>query len=309
MGGSSGRGSEEPPRISLEELIKRSQQNTSEAQYRRDVEELLDGILHEYNDRDTETITKHLEIIKEAIAGELEDDLKLLFGGSTQKHTYANGISDIDMLVCINKSDLAKKSPLEIMEYFSERLKERMPRTKIRVGDMAITVSFSDGHEIQLLPAIQSGNGFKIKDPNENRWSNVISPRRFAQKLTTVNQKVGGNVVPIIKIFKGINEKLPRAARLTGYHIESLAIEAFDNYQGDITHREMLRHFVSCAVKHVLTPIKDSTGQSRHVDDYMGSAHSDYRLRTSHVLQNLLQRIQRANAANSIDMWQQIIEG
>ena len=69
--------------------------------------------------------------------------------------------------------------------------------------------------------------------------------------------------------------------KISGYHMESLAIDAFAGYEGDLDPRSMLVHFLGHSVKAVLTPIKDPTGQTRNVDEYLGQADSGARKRAS----------------------------
>jgi hypothetical protein len=53
----------------------------------------------------------------------------------------------------------------------------------------------------------------------------------------------------------------------------------------------------------VLSPIRDSTGQSVHVDEYLGPANNDTRLAFSHVLGRLARRMRNATAAGSAAQW------
>ena len=64
-------------------------------------------------------------------------------------------------------------------------------------------------------------------------------------------------------------------------HMESLAIDAFTGYEGELDLRSMLMHFMGHSMKAVMSPIKDSTGQSRFVDEYLGQADSAPRKRAS----------------------------
>ena len=101
---------------------------------------------------------------------------------------------------------------------------------------------------------------------------------------------------------------MPKSLRLSGYHLESLAIEAFRNYSGRQTHREMLHHFWNFAQNQVQRPIADSTGQSRHVDDYLGNANSIARRKTSNAISGILAKIKRAENMRSLEVWRAILE-
>lgn len=308
MGGSGDRGSSIPS-LSLAELQARAATKTQQAVYKQEVEEILQDALREFNDRDVEAIRRHVDTLLDSLSHNLEDgSIRLLFGGSVAKHTYVNGLSDIDLLACLNSTGLEKLSPSEVLNTFAAQIRQRLPRTDVTVGNLAVTVRFSDGHEIQILPSIRTSSGFRIADPDTNNWSNVVSPRRFARKLTAVNQELAGKVIPVIKIAKAINASLPKPQRLSGYHIESLAIEAFKNYSGNQAQQVMIHHFWQTAREQSLRPIVDSTGQSRHVDDYLGPANSEARRRVKSAIERICSRIEQANQLRSADSWQELLE-
>ncbi len=307
---SSGYRSNNRPGIPLDQLQSFAKEQTAQAEYETEANEIIDGVLKAFNDRDVEGIREHLDNINDILSSIADEEcsLQLLFGGSTSKHTYVNGLSDVDTLVCLNDASLAEKMPNDVIKIFSRTLREKLPGTEITAGDLAVTVKFSDGHEIQLLPAVRTSQGFRIALPGENKWSNVIAPERFASKLTQVNQNLNNKVVPVIKLAKSINEKLPGPSRLSGYHIESLAIKAFENYKGPRTPYAMVKHFFQESQTRVLSPIVDRTGQSVHVDDYLGPKGSVQRAKVSNAIENVVGRIERAESIRNIALWREIIE-
>ena len=220
-----------------------------------------------------------------------------------------NGLSDVDVIAKIKDASLESKSPREVLEYFADRIKERLPNTEVSIGKLAVTVKYkSDGHEIQILPAIQTKSGIKISDATTNKWSSVIKPDVFARKLTETNKANNGKVVPVIKILKAINSTLPDNSQLSGYHIESMAVNAFKNYSGRKTYYDMVRHLCNYIADNVKNPIKDSTGQSIHVDDYLGVTNSIKRQRIMKSYERVINRINIAERKFSVDDFKEIIE-
>src|SRR5205823_2096169 len=122
-----------------------------------------------------------------------------------------------------------------------------------------------------------------------------------------VNQQSGNKVVPTIKLAKDINYSLPENSRLSGYHIESLAVEAFRYYTGRFNPKAMLEHFFEKASQLVLNRIKDRTGQSLHVDDYLGAPNSRARKQVSNALDRVYRRMKNADAIKSRDQWMRIV--
>jgi hypothetical protein len=305
MGGSGGGLSSSSLRKVREDLQK-EQEHSEDQAFDTRVSEMLDDRLAEYNRRNTEAIQRHLEDVRSAITDSIEGTVETLFGGSVGKHTYVNGLSDIDALVLLRDQELAAKSPAEVLRDFGRILRQTIRGATVTRGTLAVTLRFADGHELQLLPAIRTQAGFRIASSDGRHWSE-IRPERFARKLTEVNRACGGNVIPTIKLAKPINEGLAAALRLTGYHLESLAVEAFKSYQGRQTTKAMLQHFFTAAAELVKQPITDRTGQSVHVDDYLGPADSARRRAVSQELGRIARAMRNADRTRSAPQWNALL--
>lgn len=290
--------------------IQKIRENTKDEAFETIVNEKINEKLAEYNARDSKNHREHLSDIKQIIESDNDGTVELKFAGSVSKHTYIDGLSDVDVLVLVNKSELANKTPNGIKEYIKSKLQQKLINVEeIRTGNLAVTVRFKDGTEIQLLPALKKGEGYNIPSENGDKWSNVTKPAKFASKLTDINQVCGQNVVPVIKIAKSIISQLPDEQQLSGYHVESLAIKIFKRYPEDTskTPKAMLKYFFAQAKEEVKTQIKDSTGQSIHVDDYLGQDNSPQRLRTSYALYRISNRMQNADNSKSSEEWEKIL--
>jgi Second Messenger Oligonucleotide or Dinucleotide Synthetase domain len=274
---------------------------TASSEYEAEANAYLQELLASYNSRDVEAIQKHVETLQRAIEKEIDGETSTLFGGSVKKHTYVDGLSDVDILVVVNESSLADRSPKAVLRYFEQRIKSRLPGSEVKAGDLAVTVKYADGTELQLLPALRTQTGVRIASANGLGWSNVVRPQEFAKKLTDVNQTCGRKVVPVVKLFKALQATAPTTNHVKGYHVESLAIEAFKNYTGRQTYKDMLLHFVRSAAKRVLSPVNDTTGQSLHVDDYLGATSSADRVRVSKALDRLASRLATADSRASLN--------
>ena len=245
--------------------------------------ELCEALLAQYTRRNTQTVTQRLE----GLCGFLRQKgevVQTMFGGSVQKGTYVTGLSDVDALLIVNQSSLVNQPPARAIEYVRKTIQDRLRQNPVSAGNLAVTVSYSDGTEIQILPAIRTNSGgVRIANPGSNQWSNVARPDDFARKLAKVNTARNGRVVPIIKLAKAMADCfISRPSRkISGYHMESLAIDAFKGYRGPLDTKNMLIHLLGHSMDAVRSPIKDSTGQSRYVDEYLGLAESGPRKRAS----------------------------
>src|SRR6185436_16406698 len=151
------------------------------------------------------------------------------------------------------------------------------------------------------------GEKYKIASYDGEGWSRV-DPAGFAKALTRANKAMDGKLVPCIKLAKAIIATLPEQRRLTGYHTESLAIQVFHNYDGPKTPKHMIRYFFENAPDHVKQPIRDSSGQSVHVDEYLGEANSVERRIIADALGRIARRIRNADGARSLEGWRELFE-
>jgi len=309
MGGGSSSGATYFPSkpSKLQDLIKETHERTEQQRSEADVNFFLQQLLSKLTDRDSEKTQKYLDEIVSVLHDYQEVD-RLLFGGSVAKHTYVDGLSDVDALVVLNREDLQGKSPQEVLNIFFDSLQAELTRDKVkelRRGRLAVTVEYEDGTEIQLLPAIKRGKEIFIADSNGTDWK-TINPKVFQRELSKANEKLNRALVPTIKIMKSTLAALPDELRPSGYHIEALCLDLTKGYKGPKTPKSLLQHVMLGAATRVLKPIKDVTNQSRYVDEYLGRSNSEQRIRLSRELAGVARRI---NAATTADRWSAIIQG
>lgn len=307
MGGSGGGGGtySTPSFEKIKDMIDKSKDQTSRDDFKTQLNNFTGDLLKDFNNRDRKATENRLIDIITILKDVLEAELPVIFGGSVSKHTFVNGLSDIDSLLVINNTELATKSPQDVINFVATKLCNS--KLKATGGKLAVTVKYPDGMEIQLLPAIKQGRSVKISNFSGTGWSD-INPKGFTDKLTKVNKQCNSNVVPVIKLVKSINSNFPEKLQLSGYHIESLAIEAFKNYKGSFTAPEMLSHFFKASSTNVLSKIKDSTGQSVHVDDYLGDKNSKVRQSISHLLKRTHLKMDNATVSSSLEDWKELFD-
>ena len=103
MSGSGG-GSYFPSRPNLEDLVSQSSKEAEQQKLDSDVNQALNDLLSEFNQRDHKETQDRLTDI-ENVLGEEVDIVDFRFGGSVARHTYVDGLSDVDALAILNKQD------------------------------------------------------------------------------------------------------------------------------------------------------------------------------------------------------------
>lgn len=306
MGGSGGSG-RYFGRIGPEDLqqkVREAQEGAQSAGYETGVNDLLAQKLAECNDRDSEGFGAILAKVQADLEKEVEGTVGLRFGGSVAKHTYVDGISDVDALVLLDRPDVAGKSPADLRGLFAEIARARFGQGSVTEGKLAVTIRQGE-KEVQLLPAVRVGEHFKIANADGTDWA-TIRPRIFADALTQANARQGGKLVPAIKLAKAIIANLPEQRKLSGYHTESLAMEVFANYDGPKTPKQMVQHFFEKVGQEVRRPIRDMTGQSHHLDAYLGPENSLQRQIVADAFDRISRKLKNADGAKSIERWTEL---
>lgn len=294
MGGSGGRSG--PSYDDLAHAREQIREDLRRQETDAELNDVLAQALAGYNDRDHELVQERLDQITEALTGAAIDVDRLLFGGSVAKHTYVDGLSDVDALVVV---DDPGAGPADLVERFRAALAGRLGLgdvASIDAGRLAVTVTYRDGTQVQLLPAVERDGRTSIASEDGRAWRR-IRPHKFAEKLTSVNAANGGAVVPTIKLAKAAMAGLPERQQLSGYHVEAIAVDAFKHYDGRRDRLSMLVHLINHAADKVMRPTGDITGQSVNVDGDLGAAGSAARMAVRQSLRRLANRLTGATGA------------
>lgn len=302
MGGSSNFGGRFIP--DLGSLMSQSEKETELKRKQTEVSNYLVDRLSEFNQRDTESISRHREQILTRLQNDFGQSFGLKHGGSYSRRTYVDGMSDIDILITVaelpDESQPGDSSKGVIRE-FGRSLRERYPETSIQLGRMAVTLAFADGVEIQVLPAFKSGDSFLVPDPSGQGWVRS-NPKQFSDRLTSVNERCGGSLVPTIKLLKQIckiNE-----IDVSSYHLEAMCVNIFSNYRGPSQYTDMLEYFLGQAKGRIFSPTRDITGQSTFIDSEILPAD---RPRLSRSFEDLERIVHSANQNPDVSAWKEIL--
>jgi hypothetical protein len=291
----------------LKGAVQKDSQKSS-AEFDMTLSAYLAELLGYFNGRDTQLVRERLDEVTAALKEELQGEIDQLFGGSVAKHTYVDGLSDIDSLLILDGAKFADHAPTAVVQQMAETLRTKLGNAvAVEAGQMAVSLTYPDGMKIQLLPALRSDGKLHVPSFVHGGWSS-IDPEGFQKALVRRNEECGGKLVPTIKLAKAVIAGFPEKYRLSGYHVESLAIAAFRGFTGVKTTSQMLPHFFERSKDLVLSPIRDSTGQSVHVDEYLGDEASPLRTESSHILAGIAKRMRSASAAKSTARWAELFE-
>ena len=285
---------------SQQSIVEPSIDKTDEKSMSTDASNFLQEELKQINAHDYDAIDRHKRTIEDKLKSELDvEDLR--FGGSHSTHTDVKGLSDIDMLADLGDFESSESSD-QVIKDFANAIRERLPDTKVSSGVMAVTVEFSDGLKVQILPAFRYREGYQIPDPEGKGWISTY-PKHFAQELTSVNQKQSRQVVPSIKLIKSICDA--NNIELSSYHVSNLALKTFKGYTGPKTCQKMLQHFFNQAKTLCLQRTPDPSGQTKYVD---GDLSKTDRIRIAKAFAQMEAKVNEAMKSTSLNKWKDIFK-
>jgi hypothetical protein len=305
-GGGGGRGYFPSTPAELHKIVEQSQNDLKRQAVEREIGEYLQSLLSTINERDAKATREALDKIAKVIQEAVEID-QLLFGGSVAKHTFVDGLSDVDALVVLDADANSGKTANQVLGRMFREIKDGLSSAiykDVSKGQMAVTVTLRDGTEIQLVPALKSGNTVSVPDRRTGGWI-PTDPKSFQKQLTSHNAKLGGVLVPAIKLVKSVIGALPEPKQISGYHVEALAIDAAKAYSGSANVKAMVTHIFKHAAERVLSPMSDVTGQSTAIDSNLGAANSNPRRIVADALAAVGRKLE---AASSMDQWKNVFD-
>src|SRR5262245_49364317 len=109
----------------LRKKIRDAELEAAEREFSPKLANRLNKLLSRVNDRDDVKTSARLDDVRAALKDELASDFMLKYGGSVAKHTYVDGLSDVDMLLVMKeKAD----KPRSLLDQISTRLADALAR-------------------------------------------------------------------------------------------------------------------------------------------------------------------------------------
>jgi tRNA nucleotidyltransferase (CCA-adding enzyme) len=112
--------------------------------------------------------------------------------GSFGRKTGINGISDLDMIYIMPKSEwetYRHSSQLELLQDVKASILNRYPKTNVRVDRLVVTVTYNDFH-VEVQPVFEQDDGsFKYPDTNNGGSWKITKPREEMAAFVDLNIK------------------------------------------------------------------------------------------------------------------------
>lgn len=173
-------------------------------------------------------------------------NLKFRDNGSQNNNKFFTGSYGRDTASCMNSDlDLIVKLPLSyytryrnckgngpslLLQSVRNGLLETYPSTAIRADGQIVSVAFTDGMTIEVLPAFeQSDKSFIYPDANDGGSWKTTRPRFEIDAINQLEKKCNGNLKNLCKIARAWRER--HSVPIKGLLIDTLAYNFMQSYE------------------------------------------------------------------------------
>jgi hypothetical protein len=144
--------------------------------------------------------------------------------GSFGRSTGINGISDLDMLYLMPKSDwdtYKDGGQHKLLQHARDAISARYPATKVRVDRLVVCVTYVDFH-IEVQPVFEQGDGsFKYPDTKgEGSWK-ITKPREEMDEISRLDCEKNSNLKHLCKMARAWKNK--HGLEMGGLLLDTLA--------------------------------------------------------------------------------------
>ncbi len=237
-------------------------------------------------------IQKKINWITEIIKSEMDVPIQFFLSGSIIKGTYVHGLSDIDILIFLNKKDLSNAKPKIIQNRILNILKKYFSKQNMKKDKEAVNVFINKNHvKVQIVPAVFKNEKIFFPTIGGERWKR-INPDIFSNLLKEQDKKLKRKLTLSIRIAKIIMSNFSKNYCLTSHHLEVLSYLSSKNSKNK-SILDLLSNIFSYSSNRIMGPVKDSSRQVKSIDEYLGPKGNLKRKRISNKLKEISEKINK----------------
>lgn len=233
------------------------------------------------------------------LIGDLKENLRILptedeesmpsyfLTGSYRRHTMIRPPKDIDLFVVLDSGEYQDSelddliTPSKLLKKVEDVLSQIFEGEDVEIKQQrhSVTVIYSDGFSIDVIPAFQSDDekDYKIPDVEERKEERYIvsNPKVHYEKINEINDSTATNgkkrFKKVVRLLKFIKRKKFNTgkAKIRSFHFELLAAEILGDQKIN-SFSEALNTFLSEAPDYFdKSSLVDPANPSNKIDDYI----------------------------------------
>lgn len=221
---------------------------------------------------------------RDAIVSILKNNFDVLDSfatGSIPRYTALKNGADLDVIVVLHfGKHIKNKKPSEVLQSVRDVLAEY--RTNVRKNGQAVTLHYTTWPSVDIVPAAHlvddagEVTSYKIPNMNEEEWI-ITNPKTHSENILEKARVCGPLFRRVITMVKHWNSK--HSEYLQSYHIEVLAMQAFNDKMTDVTWN--IYSFFDKASKLIVNPLWYQGSQADKYLSYSDRMEAKSRLETA----------------------------
>ncbi len=180
------------------------------------------------------TVTK---AINKEFWNSVNDTAHSLYAGSYGRNT-AIDTSDIDILVELPSNlfdrynNLSGNSQSRLLQAVRNAILIAYPRSEVRADGQVVKIAFSDGMDIEIVPAFKSLDGsYRYPDSNTGGSWKSTNPKVEQDAMALKNRSSNGLLYDTCKHIRFLRDNYFSSYHLSGIVIDSFVYEAIGNWR------------------------------------------------------------------------------
>ncbi len=217
--------------------------------------------------------------LMEEVESDGGDDIYSFLTGSYKRGTQIRPPKDAEFFNVFKADNYKDFTPSEMLNILYAALVDIYPEKEkngqIIVQTHSINVQFDDGFGIDVIPAFEDGDLYRIPhvpEPGEGEESWLISnPKIHEDVVRELNKKTEGMFVPLVRLIKAWRRSKckPTGLDVKSFLLEMLAAKIFEN-KAIPNYSQGLATFFAEASNYLDEPcIEDPANKKNYVDDYL----------------------------------------
>jgi len=269
------------------------------------------------------TLRKELRerlFLMEEVESDGGDDIYSFLTGSYKRGTQIRPPKDAEFFNVFKADSYKDFTPSEMLNILYAALVDIYPEKEkngqIIVQTHSINVQFEDGFGIDVIPAFEDGELYRIPhvpEPGEGDESWLISnPKIHEEVVRELNKKTGGMFVPLVRLIKAWRRDKckPIDLDIKSFLLEILAAKIFEN-TAISSYSQGLATFFSEASNYLNEPcIKDPANKKNYIDDYLTNEDREqFKALVEHEAEIIRQAMEKENDSDhqqSLNLWQSV---
>lgn len=197
--------------------------------------------------------------IMEEVESSGDEDIYTFLTGSYKRGTIIRPPKDVDFFIVLKKDDYNDFSPAEVLNLLYAVVVDIFPEKEeksIRIQTHSITIDYENGFGIDVIPAFEDGENYRIPHvPKDDEDWLISNPKIHTELMQKANEITEGKLISTVKLIKAWKRDVckPKGIKVRSFHLEMLALELLGDKKIE-SYQKALAEFFKISISYLQEP-------------------------------------------------------